>query len=280
MTVTYIGESPSDAEGTNDFGIRRYTRGFWLSSNSRSDGPYAVGSNGSLPLIGSAHNEDSSAWCRRLTVKRAGGWRLWKVVAEYSSEFEMSTTATSDPAIITWSTEQFQKVAEFDTSGDAIVNSAGDYFDPPAMIDDSRRIVTVQKNLAAVPSWLLTYQDAVNNDTFSVGGVSIAIGQAKMQAVSITQELIRGATTFFQVTFTMHIQKNGWKLSILDAGFRRKDGLGKMYKITSDGDETTPGQPVLLDGSGDVLDNPTPSTAVFREFTVYETKAFSSLPLT
>ena len=101
-----------------------------------------------------------------------------------------------------------------------------------------------------------------------------------MQAVSITQELVRGATTFFQVSFTMHIQKNGWKLSILDAGFRRKDGLGKMYKITSDGDSSTPGQPVLLDGSGDVLDNPSPSNAVFREFTVYETKAFSALPLT
>lgn len=278
MTVTYIGESPLDSEAVNDLGVRSYTRGFWLSTTSKTEGPYTVGSNGSLPVIGSVHPEDSTAYCRRLSVKRAAGWRLWKVVAEYSNEYALNTTATSDPAIITWSTEQFQKPAVFDTSGDAILNSAGDYFDPPAMIDDSRRIVTVQKNVAAVPSWLLTYQDAVNNDTFSVGGVSIAIGQAKMQSVSVSSQQVRGATTFYQVTFTMHFQKNGWKLSLLDAGYRRKDGTQR--KIITNSDGTLPTMPVPLDGSGAVLSNPTPATAVYREFTVYETKAFSSLPLT
>jgi hypothetical protein len=76
----------------------------------------------------------------------------------------------------------------------------------------------------------------------------------------------------------MHFQKNGWKLSLLDAGYRRKDGTQR--KIITNSDGTLPTMPVPLDGSGAVLSNPTPATAVYREFTVYETKAFSSLPLT
>lgn len=278
MAVTYVGESPADSRAMNDLGVRSYTRGFWLTTSSRSDGAYAVGSHGSLPRIGDVHNEDSSAYCRRLTVERSAGWRLWKVVAEYSSEFELNTTPTSDPAIITWNTEQFQKVAYTDKNGDAILNSAGDWFDPPAMIDDSRRIVTVQKNLASVPSWILSYQDAVNNDTFSVGGFSVAIGQAKMQSIAVSKVQSRNSITFYQMTFTMHLQKNGWLLSILDAGFRFKSGTSRYNIVNTD--FTLPTTPVPLDGSGDVLDNPTPATAVFRDFTVYETKAFSSLPLT
>lgn len=278
MTVTYVGESPSDSRAMNELGLRSYTRGFWLTTTSKSEGPYTVGSHGSLPQIGDAHNEDSSAYCRRLTVERAAGWRLWKVVAEYSSEFELSPTPTSDPAIITWNTEQFQRVAYTDKNGHAILNSAGDWFDPPAMIDDSRRIVTVQKNLAAVPTWILTYQDAVNSDIFSVGGVSIAIGQAKMQSIAVSKVQSRNTTTFYQVTFTMHLQKSGWLLSILDAGYRFKSGT-KRYNIVND-DFTLPTTPVPLNGSGDVLSNPTPATAVYRDFSVYETKAFSTLPLT
>lgn len=278
MTVTYVGESPTDSRAVNDLGVRSYTRGFWLTTTSRTEGPFAVGSNASLPDIGSAHPEDSSAWCRRLSVERVAGWRLWKVVAEYSSEFELNTTPTSDPAIITWSTEQFQKPAEFDASGNAVVNSAGDKFDPPALMDDSRRIVTVQKNMSAVPTWILTYQDAVNNDTFSVGGVSVAIGQAKMQSVNVSVRKTRNGTNFYEVSFTMHLQKAGWVLSIVDAGYRKKVGTGR--EIITNTDKTLPMTPVALDGSGGVLADPTAATIVYREFTVYETKAFSSLPLT
>lgn len=278
MTVTYLSESASDRRAINELGVRSYTRGFWLTTTSQSEGPYTVGSHASLPDIGSAHPEDSSAWCRRLSVECVAGWRLWKVIAEYSSEYELNTTPTSDPAIITWSTEQFQKPAEFDASGNAVVNSAGDKFDPPALMDDSRRIVTVQKNMSAVPTWILTYQDAVNNDTFSVGGVSIAIGQAKMQSVNVSVRKTRNLTNFYEVTFTMHLQKDGWVLSIVDAGYRKKVGTGR--EIITNTDKTLPTTPVALDGSGGVLANPTAATIVYRDFTVYETKAFSSLPLT
>lgn len=278
MTVNYQGEDPEDRSARNELGVRTYTRGFWLETTDQSDTAYDVGSHGSLPVIGSTFPDDSSAWCRSLDVQCVKGWKVWKVTANYSSELELNTTATSDPAIITWDSEQFQKPAVVDTSGNGITNSAGDPFLPPEMMDDSRRIVTVRKNLAAVPSWILTYQDAVNSDSFTVDGVTIGIGKAKMQRVSVSEVQRRGSTTFRTVEFQIHLQKDGWLLNVLDQGFRELDGTDRKHILNKDKTRIT--TPVLLDGSGARLSNPTSASAVYLSYTVYTTLAFSSLPLT
>lgn len=278
MTVIFRGELGAGRRATNNRGMRSYSRQFRLETTLQSEGPFAVGSDSNLPLIGSLHPEDSGAWCMTLSVENTDPWKGWLVTAEYSSERELNETATSDAAIITWSSEQFQRPVIVDQDGEAIVNSAGDPFDPPHMIDDSRRVVTVTKNLATVPSWILTYQDAVNSADFTVDGVSIAEGKAKMQSVTIGEPQSRNGNTFRTVTFSMHLEKNGWLFKPLDAGFRTKiDGV--MANVRNDDDGELPALPVPLDGFGNVLVDPSPSTAIYLEFTVYETKDFSLLPL-
>lgn len=280
MTVVYLGEEPEGRSGTNRLGVRSYQRVFNLETTLQSEGAFAVGSNASLPDIGSVHPEDSTAFCTDLDVRCVKGWKVWQVTATYSSEFTLSTTPTSDPAIIRWDSEQFQKPAVFDKNGDAILNSAGDFFDPPLMVDDSRRIVTVTKNLSSVPSWILTYQDAVNNASFTVDGVTVGTGLAKMQRVSVSEVQSRNGTNFRTVEFTIHLQKSGWLLEPLDAGFREKGARpGTRVNILND-DKTLPSTPVPLDGTGFVLEDPTPATAVYGSFAYYETKDFSVLPLT
>lgn len=278
MSVTFVEEIGAGRRATNNRGMRSYSRQFRLTTSAQSDGPYAVGSHPSLPLIGSLHPEDSGAWCTTLTVENTEPWKGWTVTAEYSSERELNETATSDPAIITWSSEQFQRPAIIDQDGEAIVNSAGDPFEPPFMMDDSRRVVTVTKNLSSVPSWILTYQDAVNSADFTVDGVLVGEGKAKMQSVTIGEPQSRNGNTFRTVTFSMHLEKNGWLFEPLDAGFRTKiDGV--MANVRNDDDGELPALPVPLDGFGNVLVDPSPSTAIYLEFTVYETKDFSLLPL-
>lgn len=280
MTVIYRSEAYNGRTAQNDLGIRTYTRAFWLETTVVTEGAFAVGSNASLPIIGSVHPEDSGAWCRSLNVDNTNPWKVWRVTANYSSEFELNTNPLSDPAIINWDSEQFQKPAVYDYSGNAICNSAGDLFDPPVMVDDSRRTVTIVKNLAAVPSWILSYQDAVNSDVFSIDGFSIAIGKAKMQRVSVSAKEKRNSTSFYPVTFTIHLQNDGWKLQPLDCGFRKKGTVTtERNGITSD-DGTGPVVPVFLNGSGGVLANPSLTNAVFLNYTYYRTQAFSSLPLT
>ena len=285
MAVEYIGEAPGGRSAQNTKGVRTYIRKFRLRTTTQADGPFAVGSNASLPVIGNTHPEDANAYCVSIQVENTDPWAGWTVTANYSTEQELNTNPTSDPAVITWSTEQFQRVAVFDNDGDLILNSAGDPFDPPAMMDDSRRVVTVQKNLAVVPTWILDYQDAVNSDAFTVDGVSIGIGKAKMQNVSVGPVERRSSTTFRSVNFTIHLQRDGWALQPLDAGFREfvtTDSVPEpeLKNILNRGDQQPVAAPVPLDGNGKALDNPSPTNCVFLTYNVYKTRTFSTLPLT
>jgi hypothetical protein len=278
MTITYLGENHAPA--TNDRGSRSYTRTFKLSTSSKSESAYDVGSHASLPYIGEVHPDDSNAYCTTLTPDPTDPWRGWTVTAQYSDQRTLAEDPTDDSAVITWGSEQFQRPAVFDRNGNFIVNSAGDPFDPPNMMDDSRRVVTVQKNLAVVPTWILDYQDAVNSDSFTVDGVTVAAGCAKMQVVTVGERNRRNGTVFRTVSFTIHLQREGWLLRPLDAGFREIGGASEgLINIKNPGDDELPGAPVPLDGSGAALTNPSFSTCVFLPFEVYATRAFSSLPL-
>jgi len=279
MTVISVEETPNRS-ARNDGKFRSYTREFLVKTNSRSDGPYTAGSAAGLPLIGSTHPEDFAAWCRSIDVSPAAGGsaQAWLVTFNYSSEWEMNENPLFEPAKISWSFEQFQRPAIIDLNGYAVLNSAGDPFDPPAMRDNSRPIVSVTKNLATVPTWLLNYQDTVNSLPFTLDGLLIATGKAKMNSISVSQAQSVNGVAFRTVQMDIHLQRDGWVMKLLDAGYRIKDGTTRIT-ITCDGDGTEPSSPVPLDGSGDVLANPSTSNAVFGSFSVYYTADFNDLPL-
>lgn len=280
MAVTYVGELSEGRRAQNDRGVRTYTRVFRLTTSSQTDNAFTVGSNGSLPVIGNTFPSDGNAYCTNLDVQCVRGWRIWDVTATYSTERVLNTVPTSDPTYITWDTEQFQKPATQDKDGKGVVNSAGDPFIPAAQMDDSRRIVTVQKNLANVPTWILSYQDAVNSDTFTIDGRSIAIGEAKMQRVSVGPPEIRNGTTFRQVTFVIALRRDGWAYKLLDQGFNEKDPTAPTGRKPIYLKGQLPSSPVLLDGTGKAQTDPKTANAVYLTFNVYKQQAFSSLPLT
>jgi len=279
MTVNYVEEMPEGRKATNDKGTRSYSRAFRLNTTQQSEGPYIVGSHPSLPIIGSTHPEDSGAWCTTLTVENSDPWKGWTVTADYSTERELATDPTNEPAVITVHSEQFQKVAETDINGDSVCNSAGDPFDPPYMMDDSRRVISISKNMSGHPSWILSYADVVNSDSFVVKGVTYAVGVGKVQRVSIGETQTRNGVPFVVVTLEIHCQRDGWILKPLDAGFREKSGAG-MINILNTIDFERPSAPVPLNGSGLAQAQPTSASAVYGSFTIYTTAAFSALPLT
>ena len=283
MTIVYKGIIPTSRTAQNQKGVRTYSRVHLLETNSKTDDEWDIGSHPDLPVIGELHPSDSSAWCVSVEPRCTDGYRGWQVTTAYSSEVELSSTdPTDDAAVITWSGEQFQIPAVFDRNDDLIVNSAGDPFDPPLMADDSHFVVNVSKNMASVPAAVLDYQDAVNTASFTLDGVSIAEGLAKMQRVTIGPVQRRGSDTFRTVELEIHLRRDGWKLTALDAGFRERTTGGppegiKNIKNPDDGENVT--APVPLDGSGHALADPSPTNCVFLEFNYYKTADFSLLPL-
>lgn len=277
MTVEYIGLRGRSASNTK--GVRTYTRTKLFRASSQDDDEYDVGSHPSVALIGSVHPSDTTAWCTQLTVENTNFWAGWTVTEQYSSENELAENPLFEPATFDWDFEQFERVADVDKNGDAITNSAGDIFtDPPLMRDDSRPLCTVTKNLAAVPTAILTYQDAVNSSAFTLDGLSITTGLAKMNRVSVSRKQLRNGYTFRVVTFDIHLQRDAWNLKPLDYGYRAKSGSDRTAIVSTDG--TEPRTPVLLNGSGAVLSPPTSATAVYLSYDVYYALDFNLLPLT
>jgi hypothetical protein len=277
MTITYLGDNHGPA--TNTKGQRSYTRTFKLTTSAKTERAFHVGSHASLPVIGEVHPDDAGAWCTTLQVDPSDPWKGWTVTAEYSTERELAEDPTNDPAEITWGYEQFQKPAVTNYAGQAILNSAGDPFDPPIMIDDSRPVVTISKNLASVPVWVFTYQDAINLGSFTVDGITVDAGLAKMQDIKIVRRQSRNGTSYRTVTFSIHLQKQGWSSKQLDAGFRQIGYGGGRENIRNSVDDELPAAPVPI-SAGAALNDPDPATAVYRTDVVYESKDFSVLPLT
>lgn len=280
MAVEWVREVWDGRGGGGDFdGNIEHTRVWKAKTDSKWDDQTTVLTASSLPFLGQAHPNDLSSYCNSLTATNVGETPfLWIVTATYSNEREGSASPLDDPIEYEWSTEQYQEVADRDASGQGIVNSAGDPFDPPIMRDVSRLAVTITSNQAFVPLWIITYQDAVNSSTCGIDGLTIAAGQAKCQSISVSGQRERNGFPYRIVRLTIHINKDGWKRSQLDAGFRERDDENKLKLITSESDGGQPPGPVLLDGNGAAILDPSPGDAVFLEFDLYTELDFGALP--
>lgn len=283
MAVTSFEEIHNGRDGDDEIsrrgGVRRYTRVFRATTNNNDDDASVVLT--SAPMPGSRYPTDFSAYLRRRKANNQSfSKRVWIVTCAYSTQVELEEDPLNDPAEITWSTEQFQRPLVKDRDGKAVLNSAGDYFDPVAMRDDSRITATIRKNLAVVPSWILSYADAINADAFVLDGIEIATNVAKIQAVGVGPWEARNDIAYRVVSITMHFKSDTWVESIHDAGFRKRNNMGELVDIFNSGDDGKPTTPVSLNGLGQAQDDPTPDNAKYRDFDVYDEQDFTVLPLT
>lgn len=272
---------------TPDLSIRTYQRVFLVRTNSKTDGPFVAKNDPSIPAQGDPYPDDAFAYCKNKSVEPFAPPMAWHVICEYTSEWEIRPNPLNDPAHISWKAEQFERPAWRDRDGYAILNSAGDFFATLPVIDDSRFVVSVKKNLAAVPVWVATYQDAINSAPFTVDGILVATGLGKLQSLHIGETQERNNIKYRVLSFDIHLREEGWDLEILDQGFTRVgdyalgEDTGKKYSAGDrDGDQTISETPVLLDGNGQKLSPANPLTAVFLPFSVYKQKDFNLLPLT
>ena len=280
MAVTWARKIWDGREGGGDLsGSITHTQLYRVRTDNKFDDQVTVLQAAALPFLGQPYPNDPSSYCNSLRARNEGASPFfWTVTATYSNEREASDSPLDDPVEFSWATEQFQEVAASDNQGQGIVNSAGDPFDPPTMRDVSRRTVTITSNEPFVPTWVLSYQDAVNSDAINIDGLSIDVGQAKCQQVSVSPERQRNDVTYRIVTLTIHLNNDGWGFKILDQGFReRRDDDDEPVNIEN-ADGSFPNAPVLLDGSGKAQLDPNTTVAVFLDYDIYPSLSFAALP--
>ena len=278
MTVTNQGSIAEKRTATNAAGIRTYSETFRLTSDSKSDTASTVGNNASLPSIGSVYADDGQAYCTNLAISCTHDYTGWEAVATWTTERTMSSTDPEDDEVkVSWTTEVYQEPVFADADGNAVVNSAGDYFiDPVPSRDTTHLIAKIRSNHRSIPAWVLSLQNNVNDSQITIGGLVIAAGLARMSRLEISERQRRNDIDFYGMSFEVHLHKNGWLLEPMDVGFRELE-YGDLVQIKdSSEDEVT--TPVMLDGAGKAQTHPTPASAVFLEFKVYETSDLSALP--
>lgn len=277
---------------------RTYTRTFLvITDDSQNDGVVIASARDPatglvIPGIGAAYKvgdkaapltiltHDTGAFVTSTTATCATEDGLqWEVEVEYGP-YDASIwpqNPLDHPVKVSWNFAKFEQVAFRDINGKAIVNSAGDYFDPPVTIDDSRPIVKIVRNEATFdPVLAKTYKDSTNTDTF--------LGQDpytwKISDIQGDLEYNMDCGTpdgfYYVVTYELEFNPDTWKKLILDQGMRGLDGSGKFTQFLDDKGQPV-SDPVLMDGNGGRKS--ATADPHFFTFEVYREVAFADLNL-
>lgn len=175
------------------------------------------------------------------------------------------------PPEVSKSSQRTTKPFTHDLDGLPVVNSAGEAFDPPVMIDDGSTIITITRNVALFDVTTADrYRFCVNLNPF----FGFLPGEAMLTAYS-AQVVYENRIRFERVTWTFECKDGGFEfIKPLDQGYMERT-IDGVRQILVGGHP--PSRPLLLDGAGVQLDVETPADAVFLTFRARRRRNFADL---
>ncbi len=239
-------------------GKRDHTLKVRVWTDNKFDGSLTVGTyvhNNGYPL-GSQHPEDPLSFLQRIDPREhRQNPKVWECLLTYSRVPRDPNDPTADPVDVRFGNEKRQVPVY-------TVKCAGDLIDPAPLKDSNFKLAIVKLTMPGnIPSYVLDYEDAVNNDSYTIGGLAVAAFRSKCSPWDIATEDTRGGVKVRVAKFSILISKKDIRLYQLDYGFRERDGANKLVNITNE-DGTPITSPALLDGAGAALADPTPANAV------------------
>lgn len=224
----------SSGKGFNRSVERTYSRAFLIeTTDSKDPAAVALGAPG-LPPIGSQFTSgsvfDPEARVTSLRPSRLAP-KAWRVDVEYSTESPDDQDPLNHRPEMSFSFQTFRVpiVGELDqdAAGDAVKvfkgamkNTAGQIFDPPPEMDESRPVLKIVRNEPTFnPIVAMTFQDAVN----AVGWGGAKARQIKVQSISTSGRKTEkvGAVTYeyYPVTYELHYKRETWDVRLLNWGW-------------------------------------------------------------
>jgi len=231
-----------------------------------------------IPSPYDEHPYNAFIYVKSKSVKPGGGPCRFIVTVNYESignpldnepEYEWSFANSNEPIDHTLDAEDNKT---------PITNSAGETFDPPVTKDIEDLVFRITRNEETFREDIAEYINAVNDDEFF--GYQPGI----VKCTQVTGRPAKAAAMdYWIITYEFQFRRDGWKLKVLDEGFREKTGddggspAKPTYAVMVDDNDKPLSQPVLLDGAGVKLaDDGDP---VFLEFELYRKKTFADLAL-
>lgn len=211
----------------------------------------------------------------------AQDWKQWIVTLDYGpwNPLTHAENPLDIPAAVNFSGETFLVPLTKDAlTGDPVVNTAYDYFDPGPEREFSRTILKVGLNIdyaSLNPVTVMGFADKVNDATW----YGFAAKTWKCSAPTISREYHPVCGNFWRVEFTFSHNVLTWKKFLLNQGYREyvsgNSGFLKKQNIFINEQPAT--KPVFLNSSGGKLTPPVDSSNIIvLNFDAYETMDFSS----
>ncbi len=296
MSIITLEEEIGKRNGSHrKQGGRKYQRVFIAVTDDQDDGPKTVidallaQKSITIGTVYTAGNDsDPGAFCNLIDpTLRSDTKDVFDILVDYSNvegddEDDREDDPLDEPADIDYGTIITDKVFEEEfhlfLPSTPVVNSAGDPFDPPQIIEDYIEVITIRRNEATFDSEEFNFFKGSVNE-FSVASNNPEIprdpGTVRIADITATKRF-KGDQTFFAVTYVLHVKLNKWQpLRILDQGLRKIVADTRVNIKDANGDTIT--SPVPLDGSGGEL--PVGGTVVYLEFDPFDEVDFFNLDL-
>jgi hypothetical protein len=216
--------------------------------------------------IGSAHPTDVGQRCLGITVASDGQeacpldssesikWKievsygLWNILERSPDgnpihiplRFRFEFTGVSTPAFV-------------DVDGNAIVNSAGDYYDPPVEYERLHASLVVRRNESAPNINLVAaWSNTVNLKAWN----GFPPKTARLMPIRIPEIMYSQVTNSFYwpMEYEFEINFDTWVKQILNQGFRQLDAEGQLVPIFINGQPID--TPLMLDEDGHAILTP------------------------
>lgn len=282
----------------NERGVRTYSRRYRVLSSILGENEIAVLLATGIPRLFDSDPNDPGAYVRDISAEEdeANGFR-WIVTVEYSSQAREAPGAEAvnpatgqrnplaEPAIVEWDDVEIRVPVTTDLEGVAIVNAAGQPFDPPPEVEEGITVCRIIRNEAGFdPDVIDDYKLTVSLHPF-FGRLG---RQCLMRKITARQQNGEGFR-YDQVTYEIHIAKlkddpsspdgknHPWQLKLLNAGLCEKVS-GKLKPIR-DKDGTPINQPAPLNTNGTAIANLDTTPPNYKDFTVKGTVNWRPLQL-
>lgn len=271
---------------------RQYTSIWQVITDDNDDGPWTVIQAAGIPAYRSSYSfgndTDPWAWCHSISaelVENAATGRKWYVTTVHSTK---PATRCADvrienpldePLRVSGSFVQFTRAATKDNEDHAIVNTVDEPFVPPVEVDDSRKVLVLEKNTPTIDiSQWTDYSDTVN----STGIWGLPVRTVKLNQWRFTVEYQGTCSPYISNSWEFHINLQTWDFSILNAGFRYLPAGASApdYKTIADYTDNQRHQPTPLSSASAIVDlQGNPGAVHYRDFRIYREKNFTLLGL-
>lgn len=306
MAVVESREIPRGRDG----GPFESTRVFRVTTNAASDGDQTVLASGLVPTRGLQHPTNAGLFVTDVKARQLDGTsRVWIVTVTYgriaSGIPQLAKETNINPLVQRVKVEGRSIVVKraVEKSRFVYIGTLAEWeaaklsqsipTTPIPVLTSAREVMLglerdyteffweVTYNVDQIPFFMTDYMECINSAPVIIRGMSLPRWTLKFSGFThsdlLEQQIVAEIYQYYyQIRFNLHYKKDGWIEPRRDAGhLELVNGTDKQAEILVDGRK--PAVPILLDGAGAVLANPTPETTQYSFWSDYEEKNMAAI---